>query len=90
MYAVIRRYKGASALFEELSKREQNVRDVITSTHRGHGHVLAKGVERNLESGRVAVVTHSDLAEAQAMQGPFGPLDPPQYLDRDRRSIRHA
>ncbi len=30
MYAVIRRYQGATALFEELAKREQDVRDVIT------------------------------------------------------------
>jgi hypothetical protein len=29
MYAVVRRYKGANALFEELSSREQDVRNVI-------------------------------------------------------------
>jgi hypothetical protein len=29
MYAVVRRYSGASALFDELARREQDVRDVI-------------------------------------------------------------
>ena len=29
MYAVVRRYKGATALFDELARREQDVRDVI-------------------------------------------------------------
>lgn len=29
MYAVVRRYKGASALFEELARREQDVKTVI-------------------------------------------------------------
>ena len=29
MYAVIRRYKSAPALFDELARREQDVRDVI-------------------------------------------------------------
>ncbi|MBV9544111.1 MAG: hypothetical protein JOY61_07015 [Chloroflexi bacterium] len=32
MYAVIRRYKGATALFDELAGREQDVRDVIEGT----------------------------------------------------------
>ncbi|MBV9171470.1 MAG: hypothetical protein JOZ81_15445 [Chloroflexi bacterium] len=32
MYAVIRRYKGATALFDELAGREQDVRDVIQGT----------------------------------------------------------
>ena len=32
MYAVIRRYKGATALFDELARREQDVRDVIQGT----------------------------------------------------------
>jgi hypothetical protein len=30
MYAVVRRYKGASALFDELARREQDVRSVIS------------------------------------------------------------
>ena len=29
MYAVVRRYTGATALFDELARREQDVRDVI-------------------------------------------------------------
>jgi hypothetical protein len=29
MYAVIRRYKGATALFEELAKREQDVKNEV-------------------------------------------------------------
>jgi hypothetical protein len=29
MYAVVRRYKGATALFDELARREQDVKDVI-------------------------------------------------------------
>ena len=29
MYAVVRRYQGASQLFDELARREQDVRDVI-------------------------------------------------------------
>jgi ABC-type Fe3+-hydroxamate transport system substrate-binding protein len=29
MYAVVRRYKGATALFDELARREQDVRSVI-------------------------------------------------------------
>ena len=29
MYAVVRRYKGATALFDELARREQDVRGVI-------------------------------------------------------------
>jgi hypothetical protein len=32
VYAVVRRYKGATALFDELSHREQDVRDVIQGT----------------------------------------------------------
>ena len=32
MYAVVRRYKGANALFEELARREQDVKDVIQGT----------------------------------------------------------
>jgi len=32
MYAVVRRYKGANALFEELSRREQDVKDLIQGT----------------------------------------------------------
>lgn len=32
MYAVIRRYSGASALFDELAKREADVRKVISGT----------------------------------------------------------
>jgi hypothetical protein len=32
MYAVVRRYKGANALFEELARREQDVRGVIMNT----------------------------------------------------------
>jgi hypothetical protein len=31
MYAVVRRYQGATALFDELAKREQEVRDIIQS-----------------------------------------------------------
>jgi hypothetical protein len=30
MYAVVRRYKGATALFDELARREQDVKDVIS------------------------------------------------------------
>ena len=32
MYAVVRRYRGANALFDELARREQDVRDVIQGT----------------------------------------------------------
>jgi hypothetical protein len=32
MYAVVRRYKGANALFEELTRREQDVKEVIGGT----------------------------------------------------------
>jgi glutamate dehydrogenase/leucine dehydrogenase len=29
MYAVVRRYKGATALFDELAKREQDIRVIV-------------------------------------------------------------
>jgi hypothetical protein len=32
MYAVVRQYKGANALFDELARREQDVRDIIGGT----------------------------------------------------------
>jgi len=45
MYAVIRRYQGATALFEELAKREQDVRDVITGTPGFMAYYLVRSVD---------------------------------------------
>ncbi|MDQ3810840.1 MAG: hypothetical protein M3336_11165 [Chloroflexota bacterium] len=62
MYAVVRRYKGATALFDELARREQDVRDVIM----GAPGVVAYYLVRSQDGGVTITVCQDQNGTAES------------------------
>ena len=62
MYAVVRRYKGATALFDELARREQDVRDVIM----GAPGVVAYYLVRSQDGGVSITVCQDQNGTAES------------------------
>jgi hypothetical protein len=62
MYAVVRRYTGATALFDELARREQDVRDVIM----GAPGVVAYYLVRSQDGGVSITVCQDQNGTAES------------------------
>jgi heme-degrading monooxygenase HmoA len=64
MYAVIRRYKGATALFEELAKREQDVKNVVLTVPGFISYYLV----RSADGGATITVCQDQAGTAESVK----------------------
>jgi hypothetical protein len=62
MYAVVRRYKGATVLFDELARREQDVKDVITTVPGFVAYYLV----RTVDGGATITVCENQAGTAES------------------------
>ena len=62
MYAVVRRYNGATALFDELARREQDVKDVI----QGVPGFVAYYLVRSADGGATITVCQDQTGTAES------------------------
>jgi hypothetical protein len=62
MYAVVRRYKGATALFDELARREQDVKEIIE----GVPGFVAYYLVRSADGGASVTVCQDQAGTAES------------------------